>query len=235
MNQVTNPIVNLLVIDTQVNDWQSLAANISRDTAVLILEPFSDGLTQISDYLISMAAKAGAPGFVPLQSIQILSHGDAGSLLLGSNTLTSSNLNQYKQQLAVIGNALSEKGDILLYGCNVAQGVAGEAFIAGLAKATGAEVAASNNLTGAIAQGGDWLLEANTGVIESKSVLDVSNTTRYANVLKTLPSTADLLNAFGSYNSLTDTFTISQYLRQKSRGFCMNSTDFCGLENAIVN
>ena len=26
-----------------------------------------------------------------------------------------------------------------------------------------------------------------------------------------------------------------QYLRQKSRGFCMNSTDFCGLENAIVN
>ena len=26
-----------------------------------------------------------------------------------------------------------------------------------------------------------------------------------------------------------------QYLRQISRGFCMNSTDFCGLENAIVN
>ena len=209
MNQINNPIVNLLVIDQKVNDWQRLASNISSDTAVLILDPFSDGLTQISDYLTSMAAKAGAPDFVPLQSIQILSHGDVGSLLLGSQTLTSSNLTQYSHQLAVIGNALSETGDILLYGCNVAQGVAGEAFIAALAKATGAEVAASNNLTGAITQGGDWLLEANTGVIESKSVLDVSNTTRYANVLKTLPSTSDLLNAFGSYNSLTDTFTIS--------------------------
>ncbi|MEI6268596.1 MAG: DUF4347 domain-containing protein, partial [Methylococcaceae bacterium] len=209
MNQIINPIVNLLVIDQQVNDWQRLASNISSDTAVLILDPFSDGLTQISDYLTSMAAKAGTLGFVPLQSIQILSHGDAGSLLLGSNTLTSSNLNQYSHQLAVIGNALSETGDILLYGCNVAHGVAGEAFIAGLAKATRADVAASNNLTGAIAQGGDWLLEASTGVIESKSVLDVSNTSRYANVLKTLPTTSDLLNAFGSYNALTDTFTIS--------------------------
>ena len=210
MNQVTNTLKNLLVIDSQVNGWQDLATNISSDTAVLILDSSSDGLTQISDYLTGLSANAGVPGFVPLQSIQILSHGNAGSLLLGSKMLTTNNLNQYSKQLAIIGNALAETGDILLYGCNVAQEVAGEAFIAALAQATGADVAASNNVTGAIAQGGDWLLEANTGIIESKSVLDITNTSRYANVLSSpLPTASDLLNAFGRYDALTDTFTVS--------------------------
>ena len=206
MNQVTNTIKNLLVIDSQVNGWQDLATNISSDTAVLILDSSSDGLTQISDYLTGLSANVGVPGFVPLQSIQILSHGSAGSLLLGSKMFTTKNLNQYSKQLAVIGNALSETGDILLYGCSVAQEVAGEAFIAALAQATGADVAASNNVTGAIAQGGDWLLEANTGIIESKSVLDITNTSRYANVLS---SPSELLNAFGSYDARNDTFTVS--------------------------
>jgi len=210
MNQVTNTLKNLLVIDSQINGWQDFATNISSDIAVLILDSSSDGLTQISDYLTGLSANAGAPGFVLLQSIQILSHGSAGSLLLGSNTLTTNNLNQYSKQLAIIGNALAETGDILLYGCNVAQEVAGEAFIAALAQATGADVAASNNVTGAIAQGGDWLLEANTGIIESKSVLDTTNTSRYANVLSSpLPTASQLLDAFGSYDELTDTFTVS--------------------------
>ena len=115
MNQVTNTLKNLLVIDSQVNGWQDLATNISSDTAVLILDSSSDGLTQISDYLTGLSANAGVPGFVPLQSIQILSHGSAGSLLLGSKMLTTNNLNQYSKQLAIIGNALAETGDILLY------------------------------------------------------------------------------------------------------------------------
>ncbi len=41
----------------------------------------------------------------------------------------------------------------------------------------------------------------------------------------------DELKEFGKYI----VSNVSQYLRQISRGFCMNSTDFCGLENAIVN
>ncbi len=79
MNQVTNTLKNLLVIDSQINGWQDFATNISSDIAVLILDSSSDGLTQISDYLTGLSANTGAPGFVPLQSIQILSHGSAGS------------------------------------------------------------------------------------------------------------------------------------------------------------
>ena len=100
MNQVTAPIKKLLVIDSQVNNWQSLAAGVGTDTAVLILDSGSDGLTQTSDYLTNLAAST--PDFTPLQSLQIMSHGSAGSLLLGSSTLTTGCLKQYTSQLVSI-------------------------------------------------------------------------------------------------------------------------------------
>jgi len=64
---------------------------------------------------------------------------------------------------------LTDSGDILLYGCDVAQGEIGQAFIEQLAQLTGADVAASTDLTGAAALGGDWVLEAQAGVVEAAS------------------------------------------------------------------
>ncbi len=83
MTQTNTAIQNLLVIDRQVTDWQSLAAGAGADTALLILDSGSDGLTQLSDYL----SKACTQGLPLLQSIQIISHGSAGSLQLGSSTI----------------------------------------------------------------------------------------------------------------------------------------------------
>ncbi|MEI6336909.1 MAG: DUF4347 domain-containing protein, partial [Methylococcaceae bacterium] len=165
MNQLIAPVKNLLVIDSQVSNWQSLANAATADTAVLILDSGSDGLTQISDYLTTLAASSQA--FVPLQSLQIISHGSAGSLSLGSTPLTTANLKQYTSQLATIGNALTATGDILLYGCNVAATPVGLDFINQFAALTSADVAASTDLTGATALGGNWVLEAATGVIEA--------------------------------------------------------------------
>lgn len=50
MTQSNTAIQNLLVIDSQVTDWQSLAAGVGADTAVLILDLGVDGLTQLSHY-----------------------------------------------------------------------------------------------------------------------------------------------------------------------------------------
>lgn len=174
MSQATGPISQLVIIDSRVNDWQSLVSDVGTDTAVLILNSSSDGLTQISDYLTTLSANAGALNPASLQSIHIISHGSAGSLSLGSATLNSGNLGNYASQLAVIGNALKAKGDVLLYGCNVAQGEAGLAFINQFAALTGADVAASDDLTGAALQGGDWDLEARMGRIESASLSDAA-------------------------------------------------------------
>ncbi len=55
----------------------------------------------------------------------------------------------------------------MLYGCEVAQGKTGRAFIEQLAGLTGLNVAASTTLTGATDLGGDWLLESRVGMIQS--------------------------------------------------------------------
>jgi hypothetical protein len=90
MTQTNTAIQNLLVIDSQVTDWQSLAAGAGADTALLILESGADGLTQINDYL----SNASTQSLPLLQSIQIISHGSAGSLQLGSSTFTKIKLKQ---------------------------------------------------------------------------------------------------------------------------------------------
>ena len=63
-----------------------------------------------------------------------------------------------------MGSALSKTGDLLLYGCNVAKGDDGLAFINTLSALTGADVAASNDITGKL---GDWVFEATTGQINT--------------------------------------------------------------------
>ncbi|MEY3758551.1 MAG: hypothetical protein RIR39_42, partial [Pseudomonadota bacterium] len=149
MNQVIAPDKKLLVIDSQVSNWQNLAAGIGTDTAVLILDSGSDGLTQISDHLTTLATST--QDFVSLQSLQIISHGSAGSISLGSTTFTTSNLEQYTSQLATIGSALTATGDILLYGYNVSARPLGLDFINQFATLTSAVVVASTDLIGATA------------------------------------------------------------------------------------
>jgi len=51
MTQTNTAIQCHSVINSQVTDWQSLAAGVGTDTTVLILDSGADGLTQISDYL----------------------------------------------------------------------------------------------------------------------------------------------------------------------------------------
>ncbi|MFZ4526239.1 MAG: DUF4347 domain-containing protein [Chlorobium sp.] len=69
-----------------------------------------------------------------------------------------------------MGSSLSPSGDILLYGCNVAAGAEGLAFVDALARLTHADVAASDDVTGAAALGGDWVLEVESGVVEDINV-----------------------------------------------------------------
>ena len=76
-------------------------------------------------------------------------------------------LTTHSDTLAVLKDTLTEDGDILLYGCNIAAGEEGEAFIEELAELTAADIAASDDITGA---GGDWELEVNTGPIEADVV-----------------------------------------------------------------
>ena len=165
----------VVFVDTSVADYKTLEAGIKAGVAIVEIDGGQDGLAQIAQWAQTNSG---------YDSIAILGHGSAATLNLGSNTLTSASLasSTVQTELAEIGQALTADGDLMLYGCDVAQGSEGEAFIADLAKATGADVAASSDATGAASRGGDWALEAATGTIDSSS-LELAD---YRSVLSTI-------------------------------------------------
>ncbi len=83
------------------------------------------------------------------------------------------------------GRALSADADILIYGCDVAQQRSGKALIDALARLTGADVAASEDLTGAADLGGDWDLEYRTGGIETPLAISTAEQFSYSGTLAT--------------------------------------------------
>jgi hypothetical protein len=88
--------------------------------------------------------------------------------VLGNQSLDTASLEDFRSELATIGSHLSASADILIYGCDVAS--QGTAFIDRLAALTGADVAASINLTGSAGSGGDTTLEAASGSIEASAL-----------------------------------------------------------------
>jgi hypothetical protein len=157
----------IFFIDSAVPDSEVILASLAPDAIYYFLDDTHDGLQQMADILAT---------YSELDAIQLISHGSAGSLQLGNSQITLSTLDAHSDALNTIGHALTATGDLLLYGCNVAQGDVGQAFIQKLAVATGADVAASTDLTGAAALGGNWVLEASAGEIQVNT-LNVSNLT----------------------------------------------------------
>ncbi len=159
---MSNPSVSsrqeIVFILGNLPDIQQLLAGINPGTEVYILDSQQDGLAQMADIL------AGRSG---IDAIHLLSHGGIGELQLGTATLNSGTVNDYAGVLSQISSALPPTGDLLLYGCNVAAGSDGQLLVDTLARITQADVAASSDLTGAAALGGDWVLEYQTGAIEA--------------------------------------------------------------------
>lgn len=87
--------------------------------------------------------------------------------MLCGETIDASALSEQSDTLRSIGNSLTPGGDILLYGCSVAEGQEDQDFIEKLAQYNGADVAASTNMTGTATKGGDWVLEASTERIDT--------------------------------------------------------------------
>lgn len=155
----------IVFVDGQVQDYQQLLAGIKPGTEVVVLDPKGDGLKQISDYL------SGRSG---IDAIHIVSHGLPGQVTLGSLALDKAGLDARAADLAQIEQSLDVDGDILFYGCDVGSGAAGQAFVDQIAQLTGADVAASNDPTGSVSQGGDWTLEVTSGSIEAVTPFSAS-------------------------------------------------------------
>lgn len=165
-------VSTLLFVDALVSNSHTLLEGLDPQVRVVYLDANRSGITQVQEALASEQN---------LDSIQLLSHGSQGGLQLGSDWVDSDSLETYQDRFQQWGNALKDSGDILLLGCNVGAGTQGQSFIDRLSQLTGADVAASNDLTGSAAKGGDWTLEVADGVIEAE--LAIQNATAYEDTL----------------------------------------------------
>ena len=87
--------------------------------------------------------------------------------MLGNSILNADTINAFSSTLQSIGNSLTQEGDLLFYGCNLAQGEQGKLLLQQIGNITQADIAASDDITG---KDGDWLLEIEKGIIEAKSL-----------------------------------------------------------------
>ncbi|MEW8105359.1 MAG: FG-GAP-like repeat-containing protein, partial [Candidatus Thiodiazotropha endolucinida] len=154
----------LVIIDPATPDYQSLVDDlISRDGdgrsfEIVLLDSSANGIEQLNETLTQ---------YQGLNAIHLISHGGEGEIRLGNATLNQDGLQQSAEQISAWGEALNPGGDWLIYGCDIASTATGERFIEQFAALTGADVAASNDVTGHETLGGDWDLEVVEGSIET--------------------------------------------------------------------
>ncbi|TRX76530.1 Ig-like domain-containing protein [Pseudomonas mangiferae] len=143
-------------VDANLPDRDVLVAALPSQAEIVYLNRDADGLLQIADAL------RGRSG---IDAIHLVTHTAEATLQLGNVQLTTESiLGRYSEQLGEIGQHLNSGADVLIYGCDLAAGDDGQATLQALADTLVADVAASDNTTGA---GGDWVLERHVGTIET--------------------------------------------------------------------
>nr|MDZ8002050.1 DUF4347 domain-containing protein [Aulosira sp. DedVER01a] len=141
-------------IDKNVPDYKFLTQGAIAGTEVVLLDPDRDGVRQITAVL---AQRVG------VTSVHIVSHGMPGQIQLGNVYLSVETINRYAVDCQQWAIALAKESELVIYGCEVAQGKLGKSLIWQLSELTGVTVTASETKTGNTALGGDWNLTVTTG------------------------------------------------------------------------
>jgi VCBS repeat-containing protein len=158
-------LTDLVVIDTRIDNYET----------IVLTEAGQSGV----DAVTASLEQAGETG-----TVRIFSHGDGGMFALGSDVVTTDTLSgELQSDIASWAGYLTEDADILVYGCNVAEDVDGIKLITRLAQITGADVAASDDPTGAADLGGDWELEEKIGEIADPVITEGMTLAEYKGLL----------------------------------------------------
>ncbi|OKH29897.1 hypothetical protein FACHB389_25290 [Nostoc calcicola FACHB-389] len=163
--------VQILFVDPFVSDAEILLQGTLPGVETIILSAQGDGVEQITGVLKQRQN---------VETVHIVSHGAPGCLYLGNSQLSLDTLKDYASQLQ---GCSRENLNLLLYGCNVAAGDAGEEFLHKLHSLTGAKIAASATKTGNAALGGDWDLEVTVGEITPQLAFSHQAIANYPGIL----------------------------------------------------
>ncbi|MCU7859034.1 MAG: DUF4347 domain-containing protein, partial [Candidatus Thiodiazotropha sp. (ex Lucinoma kastoroae)] len=191
--EVTDPDVTsqeLVIIDQTTPEYQSLVDDLisqsgdGRSFEIVLLDTDSNGIEQISETLSQ---------YTGLDAVHLISHGSQGEIQLGSTTIGLDEVQHNGKVISAWGNAFSAEGDLLIYGCDLAATIEGERLVDSLAQLTGADVAASDDLTGHNTLGGDWDLEYQSGAIEVTTFANEFTQQSWQGLLSLIPTGSETL------------------------------------------
>lgn len=139
--------------DPSLLDLQSILRSAGLLTVVIGPEQALD------DVLVDLEEHKPRHGF---EAIHLYGHGRPGEQELGRDLLTGTTVKKHLATWERLGSLAAGDGDLLLYGCDVGFGAKGQQLLQELARASGMDVAASDDITGQ----GDWQLEVSEGNIQ---------------------------------------------------------------------
>ncbi|MCE3251956.1 MAG: hypothetical protein K0Q67_966, partial [Cellvibrio sp.] len=172
--QKAYPVRELFIVDAAVADKAMLHSALKPGVAIVEIDSARAGLPQ----LISALAE-----YKSLAAVHIVSHAEAGAILLGNSRITPDSIQQEVHAFAALHGAVREGGDLLFYGCDLAANKAGEELLDIISNKTGLDVAASNDLTGNSALDGDWDLEVKRGNVEAELAFSEKSLKDFSSVL----------------------------------------------------
>ncbi|WP_188508061.1 Ig-like domain-containing protein [Parapedobacter pyrenivorans] len=184
-------VKEVLVVDQNITDYRQFSHLIKPGVELVEIPRDADGLAFL------MHALAQYDG---LNALHVVSHARAGELLLGNARITADILKTHSEFAGAVNKAVKAGGDLLLYGCELGKGAAGDAFLEIIKGSTHVDVAASDNLTGNAAFDGDWELEIQKGDIEAKPLANSVAMKDFTEVLQ-LSGTKTFEEWNGEYNA----------------------------------
>ena len=206
---------SLVIVDTSVSDYETLIASFGENVEVKLIDPGSGGVEQITDILSN---------YENLDAVHIISEGGEGHLVLGSDVVWDSNVKQFSDQFESWNNSLAADADIMFYGCSTASSERGQSLISTISTLTGADVAASDDLTGNAEQGGDWDLEFATGTIDAQ-ILVIED---YSGTLETITVTSAL-------DDNGDGITLREAIAQANNNDATSVHDLIVFDTSLAN
>ena len=137
-------------IDPAVADLDVLLGGLRPEVEPILLNATEPAPRQMA------RALAGRRG---LEAIHIIAHGAPGEVSFAAGALSADSVDEHAADLAALGARLGPNASLMLWTCETGQGERGQDFVAALASASGAQVAAATRLVGAAARGGRWELD----------------------------------------------------------------------------
>jgi hypothetical protein len=152
----------LVVLDASLASDHGIVASFGRHARILVEPVTTDLFATVS------AALEANPG---VSSIHLVSHGAPGRFTLGNTLFEADSIDEIGASLIAWNRLAAPGADLYLWGCDIAGGD-GASLVDAIHSISGFDVAASIDVTGPTAFGGDFDLEYVVGDVDEPSLID---------------------------------------------------------------